>query len=500
MSSQSSSGFGNPVIPGFHPDPSVCRAGDEYFLATSSFSYFPGVPVFRSTDLVSWTQIGNALDRPSQLDLGAADFTSLGVFAPTLRHHAGRFWLITTVVDMKGMRTFFVTAEDPAGPWSDPVPVAIDSIDPDLAWDADGTCWVTHSGIRQCRIDDATGEILEGPYDLWPGTGLQHPEGPHLFERDGSWYLLIAEGGTGPGHAVSIARGPSPRGPWEPCPANPVLSHRSTDHPIQNTGHADLVQAADGSWWMVFLGTRPRGLISKYHALGRETFLAPVTWTEDGWPVVADVHEHMPHRPPRGAAAGLAPHQTEEPRDDFDAPSLAPAWVTIRRPLGGAASLGRRPGRLTLEGTSATMDDPEPVFVGRRQQHHHCRVRTLVEPGTAAEAGLSIRMDERAHYDIAVHGNELIVRARVGFLTQIVARAAKPDGPVVLGIDTGPGFPGPDQIKLGYQDADGFHELADLDGRFLTTEVADGFTGRILGVYAVDGTAAFDWFDYRPVD
>jgi xylan 1,4-beta-xylosidase len=275
--------FRNPVIPGFAPDPSVCRAGGDYHLAVSSFEYVPGVPIWHSRDLVRWRQIGNALDRPEQLALPPDLLASRGVYAPTLRHHDGRFWLVTTVVG--GAGTIILTAEDPAGPWSDPVHLDIPDIDPDLAWDEDGRCWCTFAGVRTVPIDPATGTLLGTPQRIWSGTGLQYPEGPHLYRIDGWWYLLLSEGGTECGHALSIARGRSPRGPFEPCPANPVLSHRSTDHPIQNTGHGDLVRARDGSWWMVLLGVRPRGRTPSYHGLGREVFLAPVRW-EDGWPVV----------------------------------------------------------------------------------------------------------------------------------------------------------------------------------------------------------------------
>ena len=151
-------GYANPVIPGFHPDPSVCRVGDEFFLATSTFTWFPGVPIFRSPNLVDWELIGHALDRPSQLDLSdTGGWSSLGVFAPTLRHHDSRFWMITTNVTNTGARNFFVTAEDPAGPWSEPTFVDVAGIDPDLAWDVDGTCWVHHSrgpeGIARSRIE-----------------------------------------------------------------------------------------------------------------------------------------------------------------------------------------------------------------------------------------------------------------------------------------------------------------------------------------------------------
>ena len=242
-----STGYSNPIIPGFHPDPSVCRVGDEYFLVTSTFTYFPGVPIFRSRNLVDWTQIGNVLDRTSQLDLsGTHAWSSFGVFAPTIRHHNDRFWMITTVFGTAGLSNILVSTDDPAGPWSDPVTIPVIGIDPDIAWDDADRCWVHYSmgPIHRVRIDDRTGDVLDAAQVTWSGTGLQYPEAPHLFQYDGTWYLLIAEGGTQRGHAVSIARGPTPTGPWEGCPSNPILSHRSTDRPIQNTGHADLVMRA----------------------------------------------------------------------------------------------------------------------------------------------------------------------------------------------------------------------------------------------------------------
>ena len=307
--------YANPVIPGFHPDPSVCRVGDDYYAAVSSFVYFPGVPIFHSRNLVDWTLLTNALDRPSQLDLSATTAGAyLGIFAPTLRHHDGRFWLITTVFSATGPANFFVTSTDPSGPWSEPVTLDLLAIDPDLAW-SDDDCWVHASDgaqILRSRLDTETGVLLDPIEPTWSGTGLQFPEAPHLFQRGEYWYLSIAEGGTERGHAVSIARGPSPTGPWEGCPANPILSHRSTDRPIQNTGHADLIEAPDGSWWMMLLGTRPRGTSPRFHVLGRETFLAPVTWV-DGWSTVGPVELYDDTSPP-GPAAAIDPHH----RDEFD--------------------------------------------------------------------------------------------------------------------------------------------------------------------------------------
>ena len=493
-----SAGYRNPVIPGFHPDPSVCRVGDDYFLATSSFTYSPGVPIFRSPNLVDWTQIGNALDRPSLLDLsGTTRLSSLGVFAPTLRHHDGRFWLITTVFTLTGPDNYVITAEDPAGPWSEPLRMALAGIDPDLAWGPDGTCWVHYSTgarIERCSIDTATGAVLEGPEPTWSGTGLQYPEAPHLFERDGTWYLLIAEGGTERGHSVSIARGPSPTGPWEGTPTNPILSHRSTDRPIQNTGHADLVEATDGSWWMVLLGTRPRGGSPGWHVLGRETFLAPVAWV-DGWPRVDPVELCVDRRPPGPVDTVGAEH-----RDDFDGPTLDPRWVAVRQPPAAISSLDRRPGWLTVHGSDATLDSPLPAFIGRRQQHEHVRASVLVDSGDASEAGLCLYLDQGHHYEVGLTGDQIVARARIGPLDSVITRTARPAGPVVLVVETAPSRFLPDVVRLGCLDAGGrFEELAELDGRYLSTEVAGGMLGRVIGVYAIGGDAAFDWFAYDEI-
>lgn len=478
----------NPILPGFHPDPSICRAGDELFLVTSTFTWFPGVPIFRSTDLLSWEPIGHVLDRPSQLDLSSTDsWTSLGVFAPTLRHHDGRFWMITTNVTDAGAQNFFVTAEDPAGPWSDPIPVDVAGIDPDLAWDGDGTCWVHHSrgpeGIARVPIDDRTGEVLGPVEPTWSGTGGKYPEAPHLYERDGSWYLLIAEGGTGSGHAVSVARGPSPTGPWEGCPANPILTHRGTDHPIRNTGHADLVEGPDGTWWMVLLGVRPTGVGEGFHGLGRETFLTPVEWV-DGWPVPAPLD--------------LGPIDSGPPeRDDFAGPGLDPRWIALRQEPQAVVSLDRESGGLVLHGTGAGLDDPRPALLARRQQHHHCRARLRIDPGPATEAGLAVYLEADAHFEVCVVGDRIIARGRSGPFTHL-ADAPAPPGPVVLVVETAPHHHGPDLVRLGHEDGDGgFRVLAELDGRYLSTEVVGGFLGRVIGPYAVGGDAEVDWFEYE---
>ena len=309
-----------PILPGFHPDPSICRVGERYYLVTSTFEYFPGVPIFTSTDLVAWEQIGNVLDRPSQLRTtpGRAGASS-GIYAPTLRHHDGRFWLATTDFGTVSQGHLIVHAEDPSGPWSVPVhTTGAIGIDPDLTWDNAGVCYLTWSdvirgGISQVPIDPRTGALLGDPKEIWRGTGGAHAEGPHIIRRGQWWYLLAAEGGTSIGHMVTVARSRSVDGPFESAPTNPILTHRSTSSPVQSTGHADVVERADGSWALVHLGTRIRGSFPRWHTNGRETFLAGLEWVDD-WPVVRE-------------GAFTVPEVARRFEDNFTAPALDARWI-----------------------------------------------------------------------------------------------------------------------------------------------------------------------------
>ncbi|MEJ2354837.1 MAG: glycoside hydrolase family 43 protein, partial [candidate division WOR-3 bacterium] len=279
--------YTNPVIPGGFPDPSICRVGNDYYTVHSSFEYFPGVPVFHSKDLVHWKLIGYCLTSESQLPLENMRYSG-GIYAPTIRYHDGIFYMITTNVDGGG--NFYVTAKDAAGPWSEPVWLDKEGIDPSLLFDDDGKVYYTrHVGGGDGYIGQTLLNIKEGKLEgnlkkIWGGTGGIWAEGPHLYKIDGKYYLMISEGGTSYGHMITIARSGSPWGPFEPNPDNPILTHKDLEEsPFRALGHGDLVETQDG-WWIVFLGIRPQG--GHYNHLGREMFLAPVQWNEEGWPVV----------------------------------------------------------------------------------------------------------------------------------------------------------------------------------------------------------------------
>jgi xylan 1,4-beta-xylosidase len=499
--------YDNPIIPGFHPDPSICRVGEDYYLVTSSFEYFPGVPIFHSRDLVHWRQIGHCLTRPGQLPLEKAPCSG-GIYAPALRHHDGVFYMVTT--NVSGYSNFFVTAKDPAGPWSDPVRLDHPGIDPDLFFDDDGTTYLTGGGIMQSRIDIRTGKRLGETRRIWPGTGGAWVEGPHLYKINGRYYLMVAEGGTDYGHMETIARSDSPSGPWEHCPHNPLLRQRDRgEHPVQCTGHADLVQAADGNWWMVFLGVRPSRY--RFHHLGRETFLAPVTWTRDDWPIVnagsgrpgGFVELNM-----EGPLPAAHPWPVASVRDDFDSPSLGFCWNFLRNPRPNSWSLDARKGFLRLAGSAATLDDVDsPAFIGRRQEHFNVRAAARLEfaPGRdGEEAGLTILSANDHHYDVAVAREDgrrtVFVRRRIGDLQAVTARNPLGEGPVVLEVRAEPL-----KYTIGYRPAGGeWTPLATASTRYVSTEVAGGFTGVYFGLYATGrgapatAPADFDWFDYEP--
>ncbi|MEU3823348.1 family 43 glycosylhydrolase [Streptomyces sp. NPDC030392] len=472
-----SASFADPVLPGFRPDPSVCRVGADYYLTTSTFEWFPGLPVFHSRDLVNWRRLGSALDRPSQLDLDGCE-PSRGLFAPTIRHHDGVFHLVCTLMDGRGH--FVVTATDPAGPWSEPQWLEGEGFDPSLFFDdgpdGDGRAWFTAARA----LDEAAGRTeiwmreylprerrLTGPeYVLWSGSrpGARWSEAPHLYRVDGGYLLLTAEGGTDVDHSVVAARAGRVTGPYEGAPGNPVLPPATG--PVTCTGHADLVQTPDGDWRAVLLGVRPGS------AIGRETFLARVAWSE-GWPVFTPVAHTSPRLPVH---------------DDFAA--LSADWSTLRTPrapfwtTGDGLLLQLRPERLG--------ERSAPSLLVRPQEHPDCDVSTElhftpVAPGE--QAGLAVVIDDDAHL--------LLLRDAEGLSLHrgpdVLARVLLSPGPVRLGVRIR-GF----GHTFAHAAPDGaWRDLATVEATFLTPL----FTSVQLGLYATSNgrpstsRARFVWFD-----
>jgi alpha-N-arabinofuranosidase len=504
--------FQNPVLPGFYSDPSICRVGDDYYMVHSSFGYFPGVPIFHSKNLVNWEQIGHVLDRPSQAPLEKAGVT-LGIFAPTIRHHKGVFYMITTNITTKGK--FYVTATDPRGPWSEPVWVDIPGIDPSLFFDDDGRAWATstlnwgkdiHEGIYLAPLDIATGKLLAQPRNIWTGTGARYPEGPHLYKKDGWYYLMIAEGGTEFGHKVTIARSTRIDGPYEANPGNPILTHANNNmrsSPFQGVGHGDMVQAADGSWFMVAHAFR----VNEGHQhLGRETVLAPVQWGRNAWPVVngdgtISAEMSAPSLPAPLRAQSFAQ------QDGFSGPGLGMVWNYLHNPLTGNYSLTQRPGYLRMLAGDGVLRKPEDLtFVGRRQQHDDFEASTQLEfdpRGQGQEAGLALFKDGGHHYALSVQreGDRRVVvlSYQLGKIHHVEKRSPLAAGAVRLRVAGNK-----DAYSFAFAQGEGaWQEMGQADTRYLSSVTAGGFTGVYIGLYAsgksaLQAPADFDWFAYKP--
>jgi alpha-N-arabinofuranosidase len=510
--------YRNPILAGFYPDPSLCRVGDDYYLVNSSFAWFPGIPIFHSHDLAHWTQLGHVLDRPAQLPLDGLG-VSRGVFAPAIGHHDGVFYVINTLVDAGG--NFFVTARDPAGPWSDPVWLPeIDGIDPSFFFDDDGRAYIVnngpppdnrplYAGHRAIWIQefDLPRQTLTGPREIIVngGTDLsRHPvwiEGPHLFKKDGWYYLICAEGGTGEDHSEVVFRSRAVRGPFVPWDRNPILTQRTLPagrpHPVTCTGHADFVETPDGAWWAVFLGCRPYE--RDFYNTGRETFLLPVTWT-DGWPVILPPGEPVPTIVP-GPRLPPSPTPTMPLNgnftwgDEFTGPALAPVWNFLRGPADGWLSLTEAPGRLTLHPRADPLTGRgRPSLVARRQQHAAFTATAALHfpaaPGVSA--GLVAFQNETHHFFLGVrrHGAGVEI-----FLERAAGADTGPVPPTVAQADLA--APVPAVIELRIAGDGGAYSFAyairpgewrvlqaNEDGTILSTRTAGGFVGTMIGLYA----------------
>lgn len=506
--------FSNPVVSGFASDPSVCRAGSDFYLVTSTFEYLPGLPIYHSRDLVHWRLIGNALSRDTQISFVGRK-SSQAIFAPTIRCEGGRFYIVTT--DVGGIGSFFITATDPAGEWSDPVrlPEPVFGMDPSFFFDDDGTVYYTrhgggrNGGVYQARVDLKAGKLLEEPRLVWSGMGGIWPEGPHLYKRNDWYYLMIAEGGTSYDHRITMARSRSPWGPFEPHPNNPVLTHRNLpDDPLQALGHADLVTTPQGEWWATLLAIRPQNAAGgRHHHIGRETLLAPVHWREDGWPDFGQNGVLADAQPTRGLP-GWAPWPQPPVRETFSADrKLPPHWAFLRTLARDHWSLTERPGQLRLIGGRTGLDViGSPAFVGRRQERLNQRFAAEVDFKAASEgdaSGLALRMNESHHVLLRVTGvqeRRVECLQRLGDKPRVLASSPVKSAALQLQVVATPA-----EYTLSWREPGGaqpWQTLCSVPTYQLSTETSTGFTGVYMGLYAVSATdkpamADFAWVDFE---
>ncbi|MBE2214642.1 MAG: glycoside hydrolase family 43 protein [Opitutaceae bacterium] len=505
--------FRNPILSGFYPDPSICRVGDDYYLINSTFAYFPGIPIFHSRDLVNWKQVGHVIHRPEQLPYDGLG-VSRAIFAPAISYHDGTFYVVCTMVDAGG--NFLVTAKDPAGPWSDPIWFDFEGIDPSLCFMEDGRAWMLNNGApaETPRYDghraiwiqefDIAAKKLVGPRQVLVNGGVdisKKPvwiEGPHLYQRGDWYYLCAAEGGTSENHSQVILRSKSPTGPFVPWEKNPILTQRDLDGSVPlavtSTGHADLVIGPDGNWWSVFLACRPYG--GKWYATGRETFLLPVTWTDDDWPVILPPGERVPYVVDAPRAASV--NTTGTPltgnftwRDDFAASELSPLWIMLRTPKEPWWSVDTAASTVRLTPRAEKVSgNANPSYLARRVHHARFEAATALmipaEPGVSA--GLVVFQSETHHYFMGVRqsrdGAEVFLEKSAGKDSAAIV-ATTPlkqrmgavklhvkmhDERASFAFSTGPGAP----TVL----------VPDADATILTTQASWGFVGATIGMHA----------------
>jgi len=529
--------YTNPVLAGFYPDPSICRAGEDYYLVNSSFAYYPGLPIFHSKDLVSWQQVGHAMDRPEQLDLIGAG-VSRGLFAPAMTYYKGVFYIVCTLIDKGG--NFVITAKDPAGPWSNPTWIkGVNGIDPSLYFDEKSDkaylvynsippdnkpLWDGHRTIRMYEFDYRSLAITGSETLLVNGgTDISKKpvwiEGPHLYRINDWYYLMCAEGGTGYNHSEVIFRSRSVEGPFVSWEGNPILTQRHLDpqrkNPVTTTGHADLVQTQTGKWYAVFLGCRPYE--GAHYNIGRETFLNPVTWTTDGWPVITKGTEEVQYRYPLPLPE-ISSKQVDlftgnfAFRDEFSDQALDRRYTFLRTVTDKWYSTTDKRGRLTMLLRPQTVSGKEnPSFVGFRQQHHRGVVTTKLEfvpAGDNEKAGLLIFQNETHFYYLcksisAGKGVVQLLQAGEGGETLVASRSLAAIGQdVYLRIE-------PDSAiyRISFStDGKVWTKLKDADARLLSTATAGGFVGSVFGMYATSSgkpsntKANYDWFEYEGND
>lgn len=502
----------NPILAGFYPDPSICRKGDTYYLVTSSFTMYPGVPIFKSNDLVNWNQIGHVLDRPSQLNVDGLQI-SQGIFAPAIEYNPlnDTFYMITT--SAYGIGNFYVKTKDPEKGWSDPIRLPqVRGIDPSIFIDEDGMGYILecaepmggadYQGQRGIHLhpfdvgsDRITGEPKEIVRGGWkPETKPIWLEAPHIFKLNGYYYLICAEGGTGLNHSEVVFRSKDVWGPYVPYNKNPILTQRDLpeDRPnkITTAGHADFVQTPDGDWWAVFLGVRPYAF--DMTNTGRDTYLLPVEW-KDGWPIVLPAEKQIPIVAEK---SDLHPDQSMakvtgnfEFLDEFDARDLDFTWMFIRTPRENFYSISN--GGLELVSREVNLEERKnPSALVRRQQHTTFETETCLRFQPIEEsdfAGLTIFQNEEFHFVFGktmINGKvSLIVnrieRGKVNLVTHEM-KSGDIDRPLYLKVSgDGPKY------SFGYSlDGKNWITLVEkADGTNLSTRKAGGFIGALIGLY-----------------
>ncbi|MCR4788061.1 MAG: glycoside hydrolase family 43 protein [Lachnospiraceae bacterium] len=510
----------NPILSGFYPDPSVCAVGDDYYIVNSSFAYFPGLPIMHSKDMAHWEQIGNVLTRESQLPLKGAE-TSQGLFAPTMRYHDGTYYVICTNVTYGG--NFIVTSDKPEGPYSDPHYIeGADGIDPSLFFDDDGKCYYigTHPNPEGCKyngdwyiyiqeIDIENFKLVGEHKNVWNGAlkGVHWPEGPHLYHIGEYYYILHAEGGTGPEHAVSVARSKDVFGPYENNFCNPIFTHRHLGerYPIKYVGHADLVQLSNGDWYMVMLAVRP---LNSFTTMGRETFLARVIWEKD-WPVVnpglgmlsAELVIDLPEYDREKGNTSLP--GVNKLYDFTNMASFGPEWLFLRNPKDDMYEFRQSEGLfLTCDKDSFT-EKVSPSFVALRQDCH-CFEAAVTLKGDdlfdGACAGLVLYQSQDYNLRLEYSGCRGNVIFRKNGEDEKLASLLLASNIVTLVISV-IGL----KASLFMVEGKEIRELVkDIDISALSTEVAGGFVGCTVGIYAQDSEerdekakACFKSFSYK---
>lgn len=529
--------YTNPILQGFYPDPGICRVGEDYYLINSTFSYFPGIPIFHSKDLVNWEQIGHVLDRPEQLKLDSLGL-SHGVFAPAISYHEGTFYVINTIVN--GIGNFFVTATDPAGPWSDPITLPFGGIDPSFFFDDDGMAYIVHNGpppgdplyhghraIYMYEFDPEKKQLVSDEILLVNGgTDISKQpiwiEGPHLYKIKDYYYLMCAEGGTSEGHSEVIFRSKDVKGPYVSWEKNPILTQRHLDpsrkFAVTSTGHADLIEDTNGDWWAVFLGCRPYPPEEMNHYnTGRETFMAPVTW-ENNWPLINagnDLVKYQYRAPElkEYITPNTLPKANFSVKDEFGDTVLAFAWNQIRTPHTKWYSLSENPGHLQINLREEKLSElVNPSFIGRRQQHAFCTAQTAIEfqPENQSEvAGLAIFQNEKHFYLVEKGLNknqQAVIRlVKSGDELQMLKEMPLDENkaPLILQITArGKDY----DFAFSYDGKELISLADDVDGTFLSTKTGGGFVGAYFGMYASsngtpsDNHADFDWFKYEGND